>query len=234
MFHKTVAQRLHRQLLVYWPLNEASDTRRSWYAKTVPIDLVLNNAAMGTLAGPSANLPVALSIPGTANNWLDTNSVSHADLILGRYRQATVVAWGYFASAGGIAGLFGKGHTAGVREWAIDWSAGSWEFRWTTNGTSQASRAITGSVSATWQLLVARRDAAGWRLSLNSGIPQTPSLPTGDFVAGTEEFQVGHWDAQFQMTGRVGHIGIWNRFLSDAEIFRLFNNAQGYDLTRHA
>lgn len=231
MFHQSATKRLHKSILSYWPLNEASGVRKSSFAP-VPMDLVENNAALSTATGPSANLPKALAIPGTANNYLDTAGVSFPQLILGKYRNVTIVSWGLFTSAGGIAGLFGKGHTAGVREWAVDWNAGAWELRWTTNGTSQVARAFVGSASATWQYLVARRDAAGWRLQIGLTTPGTPSLPTVNFVAGTEEFQVGHWASQFQITGNVGHIGIWNRYLSDAEIFRLFNQGRGFDLVR--
>lgn len=224
--------RLRRGLLYYLAPLETSGTRKSNYAEGGPVDLVLNDGAIGTDTGPSNNIPTAISLPGTAGEFLDSNGVSQPRLSVGKYESFTINLWAYTHLENTLAALLSVWGGNGAREWCItrNSTSAAYEIRRSSDGTNSAAVAFPAATALdTWAMLTVRYSGGRLRLQVNGGTPTTSTALTAAswFTASGSQFSIGGDGNNFAFNGRIAGAGIWRRLISDSELRYLYNNGQG-------
>jgi hypothetical protein len=231
----SIAERLRQIGLVYYlaPVQTTGTRNSNAFNPNGVLDVILNDGAVGAAAGPSNNLPQAIAFPGTTGEYLDTNGVHQLAMELGRYKQFTINVWVYMHAENtleAICSVWGT-NTGGLREWCLvqNTTSHDYEFRWSSDGANTNARtfATYGAVPTdTWAMLTVRWDGVTLRVRANMGGEDTIGL-TGIFFPSTSQFAIGGDTNNFAFNGRVAHLGIWNRYLSNQELFWLWNGGQG-------
>lgn len=228
------ARSVRRGLVYYLAPKETSGTRKSNVFEGGVLDLVLNDGAIASAAGPSNNIPEAIAFPGTSGEYLDSAGVSIPALSVGRYPAFTVNLWAYTAAENTLSALCGVFGASGgtAREWVIVRNAATpaYELRRSADGSATSNVAFTGAgATGEWHMLTVRYQ--GGRLSLQVDLG-TPATATGLsaaswFTASGSQFAVGGDTNNFSHNGRVAHLAIWRRALTDAELVYLYNAGTG-------
>jgi len=123
----------------------------------------------------------------------------------------------------------------GLEYW-IRWinTSDRFEFLVSNNGEVGGMTTLTatnfGAPSlATWYFIAARHDAAAnvISISVNDGTPNTASHSGGAYD-GTEKFGIGNTAfPNGYFDGQIDEVGLWKRYLTDAEITTLYNGGTG-------
>lgn len=234
---KPISLRIKQGLVAYWPLADdaAIDLNARLYGPTVPT--VFTNSGTATRdSGPSNNLRSAAAFARASSQFLtvaDSNILS-----LGGKGAFSGCGWYYGAEAAGanVYSLAGHYETTGnQRAWWVRQTATAFSYLTSVDGTNAVtvSDATTTVVGTTWYFVYwyfdASRGKAGLRINLAA---VTEGNQTG-IINSTGAVTIGARGAGADLiNGRIAHVGLWNRLLTDQEHFWLYNNGQGRDLTR--
>jgi hypothetical protein len=231
----SIGRGLLNGLVAYWPLDEASGTRRDLSGNG--LTLTDNNTVTGN-PGPSSKLPLASQFTAANSEYL--NRANSAVLQTGGI-SFTVCAWVYLdTAAAGNPRIAHKGRvpTDANREWALTYLSASDRFALavspdgTGTGNATATANTFGSPgTGVWRFIEAGYDLAAGLvfIRVNNGAADTAALAdgpdslTGDFGIGGE-YGVSFWD------GRIAGVGFWQRLWTRAEATYMRNDGQGRQL----
>lgn len=229
-------------LIAYWELDGAANANEpSDVARNGPLDLT-RVGTVGSVAGPSNNLPLGRTMLTGADNYL---GVASTPLLSPGRVGLTVVCWlkvTTYANAT-FPSIVSKWNTTGnLREWNLFGVQGSssLSFQLSPDGTGTANPGVTVAfatgtyrlVVATWGPWTAGRAA----LQFNRGATNfSATNPITSTFAGSAAFRIGVNDggtANNRPDIQIATLGIWNRQLLDAELDWLYNAGQGRSLVR--
>lgn len=230
-----ISQSVKRGIVAYWPLAGASavDLNARLYGPTVPT--VFTNSGDATRdSGPGNNLRDAAAFASASSQFLtvaDSNILS-----LGGKGAFSGCGWYYGAEAGGANVYTLAAHyetTGNQRAWWVRQTATAFSYLTSVDGTNtvtvtDTSTTVTGT---TWYFVYWYFDGARAGLRVNRAAV-TEGAQTG-VVNSTGAVTIGARGAGADfINGRIAHVGLWNRLLTDQEHFWLYNNGQGRDLVR--
>lgn len=215
--------RVKRGLVAYWPLDEASGTRRdAWGANHLT-----DNASVGQAVGKVAG---AAQFTAASNNYLScsgTGALALGDIDL------TLACWAYFDTLSANRDLLAQTDTTGnQRGYALFFrvTGTMLRFQASTDGVTFITvDATITPATATWYYIVGWRDRAAQTLNIqvNNGAV-TAAAYTGNVFASTAQFRIGRRsDSLGQQDGRIDEAARWNRVLTAAERTYLYNSGGG-------
>lgn len=224
---------LRRGLVSYWPLDEASGTRRD--VRDAGNVLTDNNTVTG-VAGPSVNLPLASDFVAANTEYL--SHVPHQSLSMGPGMRATFAGWVLINTASSTVQTFLSIWAAGGQRAYVVRTLSS---RYSAAVTADGTTAVTVSAdtfgvppTATWHFLVVIYTGGILGISVNGGAFNTVAH-TGDIIGTTvvTAFEIGRANSNGQyLNGSMCAWGLWDRALPNREIAALYNGGLGLSLAQ--
>lgn len=227
-------------LVGYWPICVGSTVTgaSALYGNAGPLDLT-NTNAVAAGAGPSNNLKAAGDFEAGSSQYFTRADATDLSIAGG---DATIVAWVNMeskpANSMGIASKFTA--TGNQREWGLRWenTLDRFQFLLSLDGTSTGAtgpNTATAPDLATWYMVTAQFSNASARASIQQNLGAPVFVTIAHNFKGTAVFEVGSFGVAVNFwDGLIAHVGLWHRILSQQELFWLYNNGQGRDLTRGA
>lgn len=209
-------------LVAYYGLSDTQDQHSTNH--------LTNNNTVTFTTGKVGNAAQFASASSQYLSIADNAALSMGDI------DMTLIAWVFPTVVGGTTkGIVSKWDNASnKREYQIQINtAGDFLFAVSGNGTALTTVSRTATVD-TWQMVVARHNAATNQidLSVNNGTLASTAHSTGIFDSNTQ-FRIGSIVADGGMArfydGLIDEVGIWKRYLSDAEVTELYNSGSGRD-----
>jgi len=215
-------------LVAYYKLGEASDIR--FDATNRGNDLTPINAPANAV-GKQGN---ALEIIQASDQEVSTSTTT--DLAMGDI-DFTLALWVYANDPAGA-----TEYPSPLGKWVPDkeyilyyeQSSGSFGFEISADGTTSTTvRVASPLVQGDWYFIVARHKASTDTIdiSVNAGTPESTTHSGGCYNGGSPfelgygygniAYGWGHWD------GRIDEVGVWKRYLSDAEVTSLYAGGNG-------
>lgn len=219
-------------LIGFWPLDEASGSRRATYsAHTSALTLTDNNTvaqANGVASGTKA-----ASFTRASNERLSITS--NSTLQCGDI-DFTASCWVYLTdnTSGYYPRFMSKGTTSAL-EWILEYDRDTSKFMMlvSSNGSSFSYTRTTNTVAQnTWHHIVGWHDATNNQIgiTMNNATADTSSYASGCY-SGTGGFAIGGStdtsDALSYVQGRIQNAGFWKRVLTSAERATLYNGGSG-------
>ena len=230
LFTNPIGRKLLDGLVAYWPLDEASGTRRDLSGNG--LTLTDNNTVTGA-AGPSSKLPLASQFTSA-----NSESLSRLDTSLLRTASTglTLEIWvraDTLPGAGSFVQIIGKSNQSTQREYEIQWNGDNSRFFFimTEDGSTLKTASFPlGNTTGIWYQLIAGWNPATGRLFArqNGGATTLGSTLTTPYTS-TITFSLG---ANSDLTGgfyngRQAAARKWDRALTDVECAYLYNNGVG-------
>ena len=219
-------QLLRRNLMAYWPLDEAAGAVALASGPYTPALDATVTGTVGTAAGPGGELLLSRSFGGGAN-YLSTPDRDRFTPRIGKGR--TIAGWFYMTSKASTRTLIAHNQPTGNdRCWVLCYNATADRLQFvvsedgTSTATSNAVEAALGSPSInTWYFLFARWDGskAGIRVNMLASA-QGSSIAAVKNSA--ETLRIGH-DGSTGHVGRAAGVGIWDDYLPNAAGLWLYN-----------
>ena len=230
----SIASQLMRGLVGYWPLatKSAVDLQAALYGTNVPAVLVNTNIA--TRADGPLNSNGAAAFASASTQSL---SVVDSALLSLAGTDFTLATWAYLTDKAARRFLIGKWSGTGTnREFFIEVDNTADRVRANISADGSATVSLDcdtfGSPPTTTWFYVAARHSTGRNLNIwVNGFQNTAAHTTGANNGNGGLFIGGSSEVALYNNGRQSHAGLWNRCLSDQELFWLYNNGQGRDLT---
>lgn len=203
---------LRRSLAAYYPLDEASGTRRD----LLGLNPLTSNNAVGTTAGQWG--PAALFVAASSQY------LSHADTAALRITPTTgwtVDGWVRITSASGSFAFVAKSNTGNNGEYQLYCQANNWAWLVKDNSANNTVDA-TGApptVANTWTYVCGWYDPVHGQLGIQVDT-NPPLLKAVAFTPATsaQEFRLGaRANGSLLLDGALQHVGLWSRVLSDRE-----------------
>lgn len=145
-----------------------------------------------------------------------------------------VAYWKCDEASGNLLDSVGSNHLTTSNVGSTTGKIGNCRFLVSNNGVVGGLTAVMatnfGAPSlATWYFIAARHDAAAnvISISVNDGTPNT-APHSGGAYDGTEKFGIGNTALpNGYFDGQIDEVGLWKRYLTDAEITTLYNGGTG-------
>jgi hypothetical protein len=226
LFDNSFGRILMRSLVSYWPLDEASGTRRDAVGSNSLTD---NNTVTGG-TGPSGALPLASQF--TAANTETLSRVDN-DTLSVEGQSFSFVIWSYFDSFGANRGIAGKDeNSAGNREWFLRYSTAITRFsaNLQNSGVNLISLTDLSPIPSTgeWYMHCLTFNAQTRQASLSSNArSRTTGTASGDITASGGAFRIGTEFGGSFMDGKLSAAALWKRVLTEAEETWLYNDGKG-------
>lgn len=230
MFKQSVEQALKRNLVGFWPLNEAAGAVARTRSERVAFDMaVTGTVGASSTVGPS-NILRSRSFGGGANYLSTSDNVIWTPQI---GRPFTVSGWIYITSKASTRTLIAHNQPTGNdRCWVLCYNVTADRFQFvisqdgTSTTTSNAVDSALGSPSTnTWYYLFARWDGNKASIRVNM-LAEASGAAITAVRNSAETLRIGHDGA----TGHVGNaaaVGIWDDYLPNAAGIYLYNNGAG-------
>lgn len=228
---------LRRGLVAYWPLDEASGNAKcALYGAAGPFDLTQNGTiAQGT--GPSDNLPAARDFEDTGSDQFFT----HADdpALSMPLTDMTITAWvnPESSSSGVVRGIAGQ-HDNEDRGYYLRVESGNYQFTVFELGGTAASGGGAGFTEdvGSWTFLVGQYDLSRGIIIMLKNLSRDTTVLAGGIRNSSDLFTIGREGADLgrYFDGRIAHVGLWKRLLTQTELEWLYNDGTGRDLARGA
>ena len=217
-----------------------SDSLAAYYAlenvnDSLGLNNLTNNATATFVSGKVGNAGNFVSASSQFLSHTDTATLDMGDI------DFTITAWARLATKpAAVMGVMGKSLATGnQRGYSIQWDnvADRFRFVMSSDGTSTNQVIVVANnfgapSTGTYYFIAARYNAATdtMSISINNGTPDTGTLAGGAF-ANTAAFELGRAVGGNHWNGLIDEVGIWKRYLSNAEIALLYNSGSGRDYT---
>lgn len=220
---------LKKQLIEYWPLDEASGTRRGAFRG---LDLTDNNTVTGN---PGTCGSLASQFASANTEYLSRVSED----VFNPQGSFTFSTWVYMDSKPTNSTILSKYEaSAGTSYWLLH-EGGSDRFSLYVSPNAAGSGQVNllassfGSPSlSTWYFIIFSVNKQDQRLeiSVNNGTMNTTSF-TSDVYVSTSPFRIGNWQhsVEYPWNGRIQRVGFWDRLLSAEEKTFIYNSGCGKD-----
>ena len=223
-----IGQGLKKDLVGYWPLDEASGTRRDLSGNE--LTLTDNNTVTGT-DGPSRKLPLASQFTVANSEYL-----SRADETKLRAAATglTLAIWvkhdGAFPGAGGYQNPIAKTDAGAAREYEVQWNGDNNRFIFITTEDGSTLKTAGFPLAPTadaYHLLVAWWSGTQLFAQQDGGVVTSGSATTSIYGS-TNALLLGSntGTSQFWPGGMAG-FGKWDRALTAQERLYLYNGGIG-------
>lgn len=224
--------RLRRGLIGFWPLDEASGTRRDAFGNASASLNLSDTNSVGTEAGPSVILPTAANFVAASSQYLGI-AANHL-VNMGPGVRMAASGWVYLnTSAATVQTIMSEWNAPGSRVYVIRTLSSRFSFSVTADGSTAvtATANVLGAPSTgTWYFLAVYYDGKTVGISVNGGAWDT-TAHTGDIFNNSVAvpFEIGRANANGQyLDGRLAHWGLWKRPVNTArEIGYLYNGGRG-------
>lgn len=222
-----MASRLRQGLVAYWPLDEASGTRRDEIGGNTLTD---NNTVTGS-PGPSLSLPLASQFTGANSEYL---SIADNDALSVEGQDFSFLVWLRLDSKAANVGIAAKDNNApGGREWWMRYTQATDRFVFNLQNSTTAILGLTANnlgspATGTWYMMLGTYQAATrlGSISVNAGARDTGTA-TGDITASNGPFVIGREFGAAFMDGRMAGAAFWKRAISEADERWLYNGGAG-------
>lgn len=221
---RTARSALLNGLVAYWKMDEASGAR----ADSAGSNTLTDNNTVGSAAGKinlgalfAAAFSEFLSIADNASL-----SMGDIDFSIALWFNATTSLTQRTIIAKG------DGNTGNATEYALYLTVGSLQFD-VMNGSQTGSIASAALSLSTWYFALARHSATNNTLNLSvNNVAVAPVSYSGGSYNSTHPLNIGRWPVfnSWYFDGLIDEVGIWKRYLTDAEGTLLYNsgNARTY------
>lgn len=207
-------------LSAYWKMDEASgdfvDSHNS-------LHLVRQNSP-ATVAGKIGS---AAELLHASNQYLTGPATNNLSAGASGF---TVACWVYIVNGTGIdQQLVSKWGTQ--KEWVLGWNNDGISISISTDGGSNfIGVQINPLTAGGWHFVSGRWDGTNLHIWIDDGALKNSIACATFFNSGNAALYVGRSEAQgatYQSNARIDELGIWQRFLSDAELTDLYNSNAG-------
>lgn len=234
LFNDPRGRSLLNGLVGYWPLDEASGTRRDLSGNG--LTLTDNNTVTGA-AGPSSKLPLAGQFTAANSEWLSI--ADNAALSMGAGVRMSGCAWAYKDSspANNMHVAAQSEGTGDQRAWVLRWNTTSdrYEFAVDSNGSgfdaTVTANTFGAPANSAWHFLTWWYDGTNIYLSVNNGAADSAAF-SADIFNSSANFDIGATNDTgiLLWNGSITGMGLWKRALTAAERAYLYNSGAGRQL----
>lgn len=161
------------------------------------------------------------------NDYVDCGNTTSLSAI-GGTTNITVSVWAYYTAYGGGGQPYSVMTVKGNPwTWLLENPSNTFRFR-ITAGVADVNVADTSSHSLnTWYNVVGTYDGSNMRIYVNGFLKNT-KIQTGTLAANTETAKIGTFQGtNYNLTGRISSISIYNKALTAAEVNQNFEALRG-------
>jgi hypothetical protein len=180
------------------------------------------NGNNGTLVNGVAQDVGFLSFDGT-NDYVDCGNTASLSAIAGT-SNITVSGWVYYTAYGGGGQPYSVITVKGNPwTWLLENPSNTFNFRITAGGADVTVADTSTHLLNTWYNVVGTYDGSNMRIYVN-GILKNIRAQTGTLGTNSETAKIGTYQGtNYNLTGRISNVSIYNRALSAAEIQQNYN-----------
>jgi uncharacterized protein (TIGR02145 family) len=205
-------------------LLDAGNTSSYSGSGTTWTDLSGNNNHGTLINGPtySSTNGGSLVLDGS-NDYVDFgNSASLRDI--GGTTNITVSGWAYYTAYGGGGQSYSVITVKGAPwTWLLENYLDTFRFRIVAGGADVSVDDVTTHQLNVWYNVVGTYDGSNMRLYIN-GVLKNTVPQTGALATNSETAKIGTWQGtNYNLTGRVSNVSIYNRVLTAAEVLENYN-----------
>jgi hypothetical protein len=189
-------------------------------------DLSGNNNHGTLINGPTYSSTNSGSIVlDGSNDYIDFGNSASLRAI-GGTTNITVSAWVYYSAYGGGGQSYSvitvKG-SLGTWTWLMENYLDKFWFRIGAGGADVSVSDVSTHQLNVWYNVVGTYDGSNMRLYVN-GVLKNTKPQTGTLATNTETAKIGTWQGtDYNLTGRVSNVSIYNRVLTAAEVLENYN-----------
>jgi len=203
---------------------DAGNTSSYSGSGTTWTDLSGNNNHGTLINGPtySSTNGGSLVLDGS-NDYIDFGNSASLSAI-GGTTNITVSGWAYYTAYGGGGQSYSVITVKGAPwTWLLENYLDTFRFRIVAGGADVAVGDVSTHQLNVWYNVVGTYDGSNMRLYIN-GVLKNTVPQTGTLATNTETAKIGTWQGtNYNLTGRVSNVSIYNRVLTAAEVLENYN-----------
>ena len=168
----------------------------------------------------------SLSFNGS-NDYVDCGNTASLSAI-GGTTNITVSGWAYYTAYGGGGNSYSVLTVKGYPwTWLLENPSNTFKFRISAGGFDVSVDDTSTHLLNTWYNVVGTYDGSNMRIYVN-GVLKNTTAQTGTLATNSETAKIGTYQGtNYNLTGRISNVSIYNRALSAAEITQNYNALRG-------
>jgi hypothetical protein len=157
------------------------------------------------------------------NDYVDCGNTSNLNAI-GGTTKITVSGWAFYTAYGGGGQQYSVITVKGTPwTWLLENPSNTFRFRITAGGSDVAVADTSTHLLNTWYNVVGTYDGSNMRIYIN-GVLKNTRAQTGTLGTNSETAKIGTYQGtNYNLTGRISNVYIYNRTLSAQEILQNYN-----------
>ena len=161
------------------------------------------------------------------DDYVDLGNPSSLSAI-GGTTNITASGWAYYTAYGGGGQSYSVITVKGSPwTWLLENLSSTFRFRITAGGSDVNVADTSTHALNTWYNVVGTYDGSNMKIYVN-GVLKNTAAQTGTLATNTETAKIGTWQGtNYNLTGRVSNVSIYNRALTAAEIKQNYNALKG-------
>ena len=158
-----------------------------------------------------------------SNDYIDFGNSASLSAI-GGTTNITVSGWAYYTAYGGGGQSYSVITVKGAPwTWLLENYLDTFRFRIVAGGADVSVGDVSTHQLNVWYNVVGTYDGSNMRLYIN-GVLKNTVPQTGALATNSETAKIGTWQGtDYNLTGRVSNVSIYNRVLTDAEVLQNYN-----------